>query len=116
VRKAARDAEVLDALQRRLHRVPGAERLLTSWTMSPRVFALNVSNVRGPAGPASILGGPLTGMAALAEIAPHHALRVAALSAVGTLSLGLCADAGVVGDPTALADGMAAELGALGSG
>ena len=116
VRKAARDAEVLDALQRRLHRVPGAEHLLTSWTMSPRLFALNVSNVRGPTGPASVLGRPLSGMAALAEIAPHHALRVAALSAVGTLSLGLCADAGVVGDPTALAEGMAAELAALEGG
>ena len=116
VRKAARDAEVLDALQRRLHRVPGAEHVLTSWTMSPRLFALNVSNVRGPTGPASVLGRPLSGMAALAEIAPHHALRVAALSAVGTLSLGLCADAGVVGDPTALAEGMAAELAALEGG
>jgi hypothetical protein len=52
-------------------------------------------------------------MAALAEIAPHHALRVAALSAVGTLSLGLCADAGAVGDPTTLAEEMAAELAAL---
>lgn len=113
VRKAARDAEVLDGLQRRLQHVPGAEHVLTSWTMSPRIFALNVSNVRGPAGAVSVLGRRLTEMVALAEIAPHHALRVAALSAVGTLSLGLCADAGVVGDPSLLAEAMAAELGAL---
>ena len=92
-------------------RAPGA--FLTSWTMSPRIFALNVSNVRGPAGAVSVLGRRLTEMVALAEIAPHHALRVAALSAVGTLSLGLCADAGVVGDPSLLAEAMAAELGAL---
>ena len=61
--------------------------------MSPRVFTLNVSNVRGPKGPLSDdWAVPSRRSGQLAEISHHHALRVAVLSAAGRLSFGLCSD------------------------
>jgi diacylglycerol O-acyltransferase len=109
-RKAEHDAEALD---RFLHACRATARAGTRWSMSPRVFALNVSNVRGPASELSVLGRRVTAVYSLAEVASHHALRIACLSAGGRLTFGLCADAAAVAGLDAIADGIAAELAEL---
>jgi WS/DGAT/MGAT family acyltransferase len=113
-RKAAHDADQLDAFFNDLgRRSRSLERLAERWAMSPRVFALNVSNVPGPHGHLAVMGSRLLDMHSVAEVAERHALRVAVVSAGGRLSFGLCADADAVGRLDLIADGIAAELRAL---
>ena len=95
--KRHHDAERIDRLVHAVAHLPGGRRVI-GLTMSSRLFTFTVSNVRGPSDPGFILGGPLRSIHSLAEIAPGHALRVAVLSASGTLSFGLCADAEAVPD------------------
>jgi diacylglycerol O-acyltransferase len=97
-RKLDHDAETLYRL--------GAHPFFAHWAMSPRVFTFNVSNVRGPAGDVYVLGARVREMYSLAEIAPRHALRVAVLSAAGTLFFGLCADRDGVRDLDVFAEGI----------
>jgi diacylglycerol O-acyltransferase / wax synthase len=110
-RKTAHDADELDAFFNDLGRFSRSLALLAErWAMSPRVFALNVSNVPGPAGDLMVMGSRLLAMHSVAEIAERHVLRVAVLSAVGRLSFGLCADADAVERLDLVADGIAAEI------
>ena len=61
-RKQEHDAQTLDALFRDMRHMPRPiSRLAARLTGGPRVFALNVSNVPGPAGPRRVLGAPVTG-------------------------------------------------------
>jgi WS/DGAT/MGAT family acyltransferase len=113
-RKREHDAQTLDALFRELRHLPRpVSRLAARLSSGPRVFALNVSNVPGPAEPQSVLGVPATGLWSLAEIGERHALRIAALSLAGTLHLGLTADAAAVSDVTVIAEGLEAEAAEL---
>jgi diacylglycerol O-acyltransferase / wax synthase len=113
-RKAAHDARELDAFFSDVGRLSRSlERLAERWAMSPRVFALNVSNVPGPQGKLTVMGSPLLEMHSVAEIAERHVLRVAVVSAAGRLSFGLCADADSVERLDLVADGIASELRAL---
>ena len=78
---------------RHLERAPQlrgfAERVLTH----PRSFALNVSNVPGPASTRCTCSAPrCESLYSLAEIREHHALRIAVVSLTGTLNFGLTAD------------------------
>lgn len=97
-RKLDHDAETLYRL--------GVHPIVARWAMSPHVFTFNVSNVRGPADEIYVLGARVAAMYSLAEIAPHHALRVSVISAAGSLFFGLCADAEAVTDLEVLADGI----------
>jgi diacylglycerol O-acyltransferase / wax synthase len=97
-RKLHHDAETLYRL--------GTHPFVAHWAMSPRVFTFNVSNVRGPAVDIYVLGARVRELYSLAEIAQHHALRMAVISAAGLLSFGLCADRDAVKDLEALADGL----------
>jgi len=113
-RKREHDAQTLDALFRDMRHMPRPiSRLAARLTGGPRVFALNVSNVPGPAGPRHVLGAPVTGMWSLAEIGERHALRIAAVSLAGTLYLGLTADAAAVADLDVIATGLEAEAAEL---
>jgi diacylglycerol O-acyltransferase / wax synthase len=113
-RKQRHDAETLHAFFRDLsHLSRSLERHAQEWAMSPRVFTLNVSNVPGPAGPQSLLGAPLLELHSLAEIAHHHALRVAIVSAAGRISFGLCADAEAIDDLSPIAQGIGREIDVL---
>jgi diacylglycerol O-acyltransferase len=94
-RKRSHDADALYEVSQRP--------LVARWAMSPRVFTVNVSNVRGPGQPVYVLGGRVRELYALSEIAQGHVLRVAAISSADTLSIGLLADAGAVPDLDALA-------------
>ncbi|MGH9098564.1 MAG: WS/DGAT domain-containing protein, partial [Acidimicrobiales bacterium] len=77
--------------------------------MDPKEFALNVSNVRGPRHPVSVVGCPVSTIYDLADIAERHALRVAAVSYAGQLGFGLCADAALIQDLPVLAGAIQAE-------
>jgi WS/DGAT/MGAT family acyltransferase len=113
-RKRHRDAETLDAFFHDLGHVSSSlERFAGRWAMSPRVFALNVSNVPGPKGPLFVMGGGLRELYSLAEVANRHALRASVVSAAGALSYGLCADPAVVDELHLVAEGIEDELRAL---
>jgi hypothetical protein len=113
-RKQAADADAIDRFFATLtERSPRAARLAARWSMTPHVFALNVSNVRGPAGALTVLGRPVTAVASLAEVAQRHALRIACVSAAGRMTFGLCADADALPRVAAIAEGIEAELDAL---
>jgi hypothetical protein len=73
---------------------------------NPHVFALSVSNVRGPAGTHYLAGGQIREVYSLAEIAPHHALRVSAISFAGRIAIGLCADGDAIPELPELAEGV----------
>jgi diacylglycerol O-acyltransferase len=113
-RKACHDAETLDLLMRDLARVsPQLERFCRRLEASPRTFALNVSNVPGPARPVSVLGAPVEAVYSLAEIGERHALRIAVVSLSGQLNFGFCSDPAIVGDLDLLAREVEAEASAL---
>lgn len=97
-RKLGHDAETLYRL--------GLHPFITQWAMSPRVFTFNVSNVRGPTNDVYVCGARIRELYSLAEIAQRHALRVAVISAAGTLFFGLCADRDAIKDLHVLADGL----------
>jgi diacylglycerol O-acyltransferase len=114
VRKAEHDAETMDTLLRELRGVsPGLGRFCERVERSPRTFAVNVSNVPGPREPVGVLGAPVGSLHSIAEIAEHHALRVAAVSLAGALCLGFCADPAIVEDVQSMADATEIETAAL---
>lgn len=99
-RKLGHDAEALYHL--------GLHPFVAHWTMSPRVFTFNVSNVRGPSVDVFVAGARVRDFFSLGEIAPEHALRIAVASFSGKLSFGLLADSEAVEDLHVLADGIRA--------
>jgi hypothetical protein len=108
--KHGHDAETMAGLLRRLDRVsPSLERWCERLEQSPRSFAVNVSNVRGPRAPVSVLDAPVEALHSLAEIGERHALRVAVISLADTLYLGICADPELVDDVADLAAGIELE-------
>jgi WS/DGAT/MGAT family acyltransferase len=104
-RKGAHDADELDALVREAEHLPLGDQAV-DLTMSPHVFALNVSNVPGPPGPLYVMGGRVVSFDGVVEVAQGHALRVGARSTLGRLSFGLCADSDAVPDLDLVAQGM----------
>jgi diacylglycerol O-acyltransferase / wax synthase len=104
-RKDRHDADELYALFTGVSHVsPALYRRAYRAASDPHVFALAVSNTRGPAQRRYLAGGLIREVYSIAEIAPRHALRVSALSFDGRMSCGLCADAGALPDLDVLAD------------
>jgi hypothetical protein len=97
-RKLHHDAETLYRL--------GTHPAVAHGSMSPYVFTFNVSNVPGPRDDVFVLGARLRELYSLAEVAEHHALRIAVISASGSLFFGLCADRQAVPDLDRLAEGI----------
>jgi diacylglycerol O-acyltransferase / wax synthase len=113
-RKARHDAEELYALFADLaHLSKHLYRHVYEAASDPHVFALSVSNVRGPAEPRCLAGGRILEFYSLAEIAPRHALRLSAWSFSGRFSFGLCADADAVPDLDVIASGLTESLSEL---
>jgi len=111
VRKQDRDAEQMytvfaDVGQVSKHAFDLAHRIASN----PHIFALSVSNVRGPAGTHYLAGGEIRQVYSLAEIAPHHALRVSAISFGGRIAIGLCADGDAIPELPELAEGVERSL------
>ena len=114
LRKSHHDAQELDELFTRLSRAaPGLRRWAQRLQVSPRTFALNVSNVPGPRHPVSVLGAPVRSMHSLVELAPRHALCVAVVSVADTLCYGLLADPDVLADLDVLAAAIDEEAATL---
>jgi hypothetical protein len=110
LRKTNHDAEEMDRVLTALSRVSTRLRLLCErFQFDPREFALNVSNVRGPADPVSIVGQPVLSIHSIADIAERHALRVAVTSYEDQLNVGACADAALVPDLPGLVVDIRAE-------
>jgi hypothetical protein len=98
-RKSEHDAETMDRLLSELRGAsPRLGRLCERVERSGRAFALNVSNVPGPRAPVAICGAPVGSIHSLAEIARHHAVRVAAVSLCDELFLGFLSDPAIVPD------------------
>jgi hypothetical protein len=96
-RKSEHDAETMDRVLRDLRAAsPQLVELCERVERSGRAFAVNVSNVPGPSAPVAVAGAPVRSLHSLAEIARHHALRVAAVSLCDELFLGFCADPAIV--------------------
>jgi WS/DGAT/MGAT family acyltransferase len=111
LRKNRQDAHAIYALREYLsHAPPRVRGALQRLAQGPYEYSLNVSNVPGPKGPIHVLGHRVTAMYSIAEIAPFHALRVAAVSLGGALFVGLCADPKVIPDLDALADGIRVSI------
>ena len=68
-----------------------------------------MSNVPGPRRDLAVCGIPVSSFHSLAEIAPHHSLRVAVVSAAGNLNFGIVADPRVVDDLPVIAAGIEEE-------
>lgn len=98
-RKHAHDARTLDEL---FHAPLGTA--LRGIAAGPRAFALSVSNVPGPRVPVAVAGRRVTHVYTSSEPAPHHALRVAAISNDRWLGVGFCVDPAAVPDVEAFAD------------
>jgi len=114
IRKLHRDPEVIYDFFRDLRATPGPlEGIASRWAMSPRVFALNISNCPGPAEPLFVGGHRVSELYSFAEIADRHALRVAVVSVSGTVFFGLCADGSLAQDLSVLAEGVEDELSSL---
>jgi diacylglycerol O-acyltransferase / wax synthase len=97
LRKNRHDAQAVYALRESLSHAPGpVRRALQRVVQGPHEYSLNISNVPGPRGPISVLGHHVEALYSVAEVAPHHGLRVAAVSLEGSLFIGLCADPEVV--------------------
>jgi diacylglycerol O-acyltransferase / wax synthase len=113
IRKESHDAEQLDAFMRELGRVPALRRFADRALTSPRSFAVNVSNVRGPKRPVQVLGAEVKELYSLAEIREHHALRIAVVSLGERLNFGLTADPTLLADVDQLADQIRADAAEL---
>jgi hypothetical protein len=100
-RKRHHDAETLFHL---------SSRGMARWAMSPRVFTLNASNVPGPRERIFVKGALVRELYSIAEVAEHHALRVAVISASGTMFFSLCADREAVGDLDVLRAGLRTSI------
>jgi diacylglycerol O-acyltransferase / wax synthase len=113
-RKAHHDAEELYALFADLaHLSKHLYRRAYEAASDPHVFALSISNVRGPAESRYLAGGRILEFYSLAEVAPRHALRLSAWSFSGRFSFGLCADADALPDLDPIALGLTASLSEL---
>jgi WS/DGAT/MGAT family acyltransferase len=113
-RKRHHDAEELYALFADLaHLSKHLYRRAYEAASDPHVFALSISNVRGPAEPRYLASGRILEFYSLAEVAPRHALRLSAWSFSGRFSFGLCADADAVPDLDVIASGLTESLSEL---
>jgi len=107
LRKEDHDAEEIDSLLQRIGSTsPRLRHLYSRFESNPRRFALNISNVRGPSRPVSVLDAEVETVHSIVEIGERHALRIAALSVGDRLCFGFCADPELVKDLDVMAAGI----------
>ncbi|CAH0140487.1 wax ester/triacylglycerol synthase domain-containing protein [Microbacterium sp. Bi128] len=103
-RKHGRDARSLNELFHALAAAGPVGSALRGLADSPRAFALSVSNVPGPRVPVAVGRRRVAHVYTSSEPAPHHALRIAAISNDRWLGVGFCVDPTAVPDVEAFAD------------
>jgi diacylglycerol O-acyltransferase len=69
-----------------------------------------VTNVRGPSEPVTLVGAPVAGVMFWVPQTGSVGLGLSVLSYAGTVTVGIAADRNVVGEPSALAEAMEAEV------
>jgi diacylglycerol O-acyltransferase len=74
-----------------------------------RILALESSSIVGHTSKV-VIAEPIREVYSLAEIAPHHALRVSAISFAGRIAIGLCADGDAIPELSELAEGVERSL------
>jgi WS/DGAT/MGAT family acyltransferase len=109
-RKQHGDAEELYDLFHALSRFKHLDRAAQHLAGSPREFSLSISNVPGPRGALTVLGRGVESLFSVAEPADRHALRASAISASGTVGIGLCTDPDAVPEVDRLAAAIEASL------
>jgi diacylglycerol O-acyltransferase / wax synthase len=110
VGKAAGDAQELYDLFHALARCPPLERAVGRIAAGPHEFSLAVSNVPGPRTALTVTGRPVEGLYSVAEPAQRHALRISALSYLGTVAVGVCTDPQALPGVAGLADAIGGAI------
>jgi diacylglycerol O-acyltransferase / wax synthase len=114
-RKQHGDPAELYDLFHALSRLRPLYRAASRATSSAHEFGLAISNVPGPRDPIAIAGRRVERLASVAEPAPHHALRISAISNAGTVTIGLCSDPEALSGLDELAAAVAASIEELSS-
>ena len=109
-RKASGDPDEMYAFFHSLAHVRPLYRAGMRAASSSREFGLAVSNVPGPPDPVYVLGSRVGELYTLAEPAPHHALRVSAISLAGEMQVGFCTDPEAVSGVDDLAEAVSRSL------
>jgi NRPS condensation-like uncharacterized protein len=111
LRKNRHDARAIYALSESLSRAPAwVQHRAQHVVHGPREYSLSISNVPGPRGPIKVLDRRVEALYPFAEVAPHHGLRIAAVSLEGWLFIGLLADGHLVPDLDGIAAGIREEI------
>lgn len=113
-RKNRHDARAIYALRESLsHAPPRVRHHLQHVVQGSHEYSLSISNVPGPRGPIQVLDRHVEALYSFAELAPHHGLRIAAVSLEGSLFIGFLADRHLFPDLDGLAAGIPVEVGEL---
>jgi diacylglycerol O-acyltransferase len=91
-RKLRGDPDELYHLFHALSRLRPLYRAASRIAAGPREYGLAISNVPGPGEPIHVAGRRVERLGSVAEPAPHHALRMSAISNAGTVTVGFCSD------------------------
>ncbi len=103
-RKRLDDAEEMYDLFHALGRVKLIDKAITRLASSASEFSLAISNVPGPTNPVSVADRVVQHLFSSSEPAPHHALRISAISCSGDIGIGLCTDPSALPGIAGLAD------------
>ncbi|PZU36379.1 MAG: hypothetical protein DI573_13800 [Microbacterium sp.] len=105
--KQAHDPELLYELFHALGAVPLVDAVAHRITDTSREFSVAISNVPGPRVPVAVHGRRVEGLFSSSEPAPHHALRIAAISHSDQMGIGFCTDPTVTPGVRELAEAVA---------
>ena len=108
------DAETLHRFIDDLRAVGPLSRPIEGLVADPHAFTVEISNLRGPQEPISVVDHPARELLTFAEPAQRHALRITAISFAGRITIGLCSDPGVAPPLGGLAAAIVRELEGLG--
>jgi diacylglycerol O-acyltransferase len=92
VEKQADDAALLFDVFHALGAVPLVDAVAHRIADTSREFSVAISNVPGPRVPVAVRGRRVEGLFSASEPAPHHALRIAAISHSDQMGIGFCTD------------------------
>lgn len=92
---------------------PVLHQALVRLAITPRLFRLTVTNVRGPRARMTVLGAPVRAVQPFVPLGPDHRVGVALITYAGRATFGIVADADAIPDVDVLAAGMQAEHVAL---
>ncbi len=105
-RKQRQDADELYSFFHHTAHLGPVTHAISRFTSGAREFTLSISNVPGPRERVRLAGHDVSELYSIAEPADRHALRVAAVSLVGTMHFSVCTDPEAVTGAADLAGGI----------